>query len=142
MRISWHGLAVLLASFACQGGIVAQKDPGPALLVELAGAGLSEDLPVLIPEKEEGASAPQEAVISVRSLIPPNIIRRSPPKPRPPADMTAQWMFGMGLLLFWVSWLLAVWDRSSKMYTRPLLGGEDPPRPEPPHIIYSLTRTR
>lgn len=142
MRVSWLLLAVLLTGVACQGGMVAQKDPGPALLVDLAGPGLYEDLPVLIPERAESALAPQEAVIAVRSLIPRNIIRRSPPKSRPPADMTTHWMFGMGLLLFWVSWLLAVWDRSSKTYTRPLFEGEDPPRPEPPHIIYSLTRSR
>lgn len=122
--------------------MVAQKDARPALLVELAGPELLEDLPVLVPEREESASAPQEAALSVRSLIPRTIIHRSPPKPRPPADMTTHWMFGMGLLLFWVSWLLAVWDRSSNTYIRPLFEGEDPPRPDPPHIIYSLTRSR
>lgn len=142
MRISWLLLTVLLVSAPCPGGMVAQKDPGPALLADLAGPGLYEDLPVLIPERAEITLAPQEAVISVRSLIPPAIIRRSRPQTRPPADLTAHWMFGMGLLLFWISWLLAVWDRSSKTYTRPLFEGEDPPRPAPPHIIYSLTRSR
>ena len=55
-------------------------------------------------------------------------------------DWTRQWMFALGLLLFWASWLLAVWDRAPKEYIKPLYTDEAAPRPKPPGIVFALGR--
>ncbi len=133
--------AMLLGS-ALQAGIIPQSDAGPVLLVHPAGAGLADDLPILVsPESRQVAAVTTETALPP-TLVPQVVIHRGPPKQRWPADPTAQWMFGLGLLLFWVSWLLAVLDRPPRTYRRPLFEGEDPPRPNPPHIVYSLPRSR
>lgn len=55
-------------------------------------------------------------------------------------DWTGHWMFALGLLLFWVSWLLAAWERRPRLYAAPLCPGEPAPAPRPPGIVFTLER--
>ncbi len=114
-----------------------------SLIVNIACKGLVDDLPILVAEtfQVEQPVIASVAPISAERLFPPFSIRfGTPPNLRRPHDWTAISMFGMGIFLFTLSWLIAAWNREPSTYRRPLYMGEQAPPPEPPHVIYSLTR--
>jgi hypothetical protein len=118
--------------------------PGPQVPpLLIAGHNLLEELPILLadPSPPKPAEVVDPRVASAERLFPPFRLRMGiPPRARLPQDGTAIVMFGSGMILFAIGWLIAAWERRPSVYRRPLYPGEAAPRPEPPHIIYSLTR--
>lgn len=72
------------------------------------------------------------------SLLPDRKINMLGNRRDPKVDWTGHWMFTLGLMLFWVSWLLAAWERGPRVYAQPLLPDEPVPAPKPPRILFTL----
>lgn len=95
----------------------------------------SDEFLTSVPE----ATTPREQQVSILPDRRPRIGAGHRP---PQVDWTGRWMFLLGLMLFWVSWLLAVWERRPREYVQPLFMDEPAPAPRPPGIVFALEQSQ
>ncbi len=88
--------------------------------------------------EDEDNAHPAQAV----SILPAPKVSMRGKRWNPEIDWTAHWMFLLGMMLFWVSWLLAVWERGSRLYAQPLLPDEPVPAPRPPGILFTVKQAQ